>query len=45
LYAFHTGGANVLLSDGATRFLPSSTDIVSLCSLVTGNGGEVAPNY
>jgi prepilin-type N-terminal cleavage/methylation domain-containing protein/prepilin-type processing-associated H-X9-DG protein len=42
LYAFHAGGANVLLADGSVRLLPAALDITVLCALVTRAGGEVA---
>jgi prepilin-type N-terminal cleavage/methylation domain-containing protein/prepilin-type processing-associated H-X9-DG protein len=41
LYAFHTGGANVLLADGSVRLLSETTDIEALVALVTRAGGEV----
>lgn len=44
-YAFHPGGANVLLADGSVHFLSSATSITTLCALVTRSGGEVATNY
>jgi prepilin-type N-terminal cleavage/methylation domain-containing protein/prepilin-type processing-associated H-X9-DG protein len=44
-YAFHSGGANVLLADGSVRFLAANTDIRTLCALVTRAGGEVATDF
>lgn len=40
LYGFHSGGANVLLSDGAVRKLSEATDMNVLVALVTRAGGE-----
>ncbi len=40
LYAFHSGGANVLLADGSVRLLPETIDIRVLVSLITRAGGE-----
>jgi prepilin-type N-terminal cleavage/methylation domain-containing protein/prepilin-type processing-associated H-X9-DG protein len=41
IYAFHTGGANVLLGDGSVRFLSTSVSIRTVARLITRNGGEV----
>lgn len=43
-YSFHPGGMNVLLGDGAVRFVGDSTDIAVFASLLTRNKGvdEVA---
>ncbi|MER3414826.1 MAG: prepilin-type cleavage/methylation domain-containing protein [Gemmataceae bacterium] len=40
IYAFHTGGANILFCDGSVRFLSQTIDIDILASLVTRVGGE-----
>jgi prepilin-type N-terminal cleavage/methylation domain-containing protein/prepilin-type processing-associated H-X9-DG protein len=40
IYAFHTGGANILFGDGSVQFLPSSIPINVLGALVTRAGGE-----
>src|SRR5262249_8459696 len=45
LYSFHTRGANVLLADGSVRFVAASTDIRTLCALVTRAGGEVVGDF
>jgi prepilin-type N-terminal cleavage/methylation domain-containing protein/prepilin-type processing-associated H-X9-DG protein len=42
VYAFHAGGANVLMADGSVRLLPDSVAIQVLAALVSRNGGEVA---
>jgi prepilin-type processing-associated H-X9-DG protein len=41
LYAFHTGGANVLLCDGSVRFLSQSTPGATVYHMVTREKGEV----
>jgi prepilin-type N-terminal cleavage/methylation domain-containing protein/prepilin-type processing-associated H-X9-DG protein len=41
IYAFHTGGANVLRCDGGVQFLPGTVAPGVLAALVTRNGGEV----
>jgi prepilin-type N-terminal cleavage/methylation domain-containing protein/prepilin-type processing-associated H-X9-DG protein len=40
IYAFHPGGANVVLADGSVHFLKSSTSITVLRALVTIRGSE-----
>lgn len=37
-FAFHKGGANVLLGDGVVKFLSDGTDIGVIAALVTRNG-------
>jgi prepilin-type N-terminal cleavage/methylation domain-containing protein len=37
-FAFHKGGANTLLGDGAVRFINESVDIGVIAALVTRNG-------
>jgi prepilin-type N-terminal cleavage/methylation domain-containing protein/prepilin-type processing-associated H-X9-DG protein len=41
VYAFHTGGANILMCDGSVRFVSSSINIVVFGAMITANGGEV----
>jgi prepilin-type N-terminal cleavage/methylation domain-containing protein/prepilin-type processing-associated H-X9-DG protein len=43
IYAFHVGGANVLLADGSVHFLNQSTTMGTLVELTTRSGGEVLP--
>jgi prepilin-type N-terminal cleavage/methylation domain-containing protein/prepilin-type processing-associated H-X9-DG protein len=45
LYAFHTGGANILLADGSVRFIAASINHCTFAFLVTKGKGEVIPNY
>jgi prepilin-type N-terminal cleavage/methylation domain-containing protein/prepilin-type processing-associated H-X9-DG protein len=41
VYAFHTGGANILFCDGSVRFVRSGVNIVTFGALITANGHEV----
>jgi prepilin-type processing-associated H-X9-DG protein len=41
LYAFHSGGANVLLADGSVRFLSESVRNCTFAFMVTKAKGEV----
>jgi prepilin-type N-terminal cleavage/methylation domain-containing protein/prepilin-type processing-associated H-X9-DG protein len=41
LFSFHPGGTNAAFGDGSVHFLKSSTNIVTLRSLVTLKSGEV----
>ena len=43
IYAFHTGGANIVFGDGSVHFLSSSVDIRIVAALITRAGGEVVP--
>jgi prepilin-type N-terminal cleavage/methylation domain-containing protein len=45
LYSFHTGGAQVLLADGAVRFLSANIAANTLASLVTRAKGEVVGEF
>jgi prepilin-type processing-associated H-X9-DG protein/prepilin-type N-terminal cleavage/methylation domain-containing protein len=40
IYAFHTGGANVVFADGSVHFLRQNMSIATLAALVTRAGGE-----
>lgn len=40
MYAFHVGGANVLLCDGAVRFIGQSISVANFTGLITRNGSE-----
>lgn len=40
--SFHSGGVNVLLMDGSTRFVNDSIDLATWRALATRAGGEVA---
>jgi prepilin-type processing-associated H-X9-DG protein len=41
LSSYHPGGANVALCDGSVRFLKSTTNLQTIWSLGSRNGGEV----
>ncbi len=45
IYAFHDGGANVVLGDGSVRFLQGSINIGIVAALVSKAGGEVLPEF
>lgn len=45
LYAFHAGGAHVLLCDGSVRFLNARIDNFTLVALVSRQGGEVLSDF
>ncbi|MGB8852354.1 MAG: DUF1559 domain-containing protein [Pirellulales bacterium] len=40
IYAFHTGGANIAMCDGAVRFVSEDTSVQVLGQLATRAGGE-----
>ena len=42
-YAFHSGGANVLLADGSARFVQQAASATVVAALITRAGGEVIP--
>ena len=42
-YSFHTGGSNFLFGDGSVHFVPTSTEPDVFVTLLTCNGGDVAP--
>jgi prepilin-type N-terminal cleavage/methylation domain-containing protein/prepilin-type processing-associated H-X9-DG protein len=41
IYAFHSGGANVVFADGSVKFVKASININTLAALVTKAGGEI----
>jgi prepilin-type processing-associated H-X9-DG protein len=43
IYSFHSGGANILMSDGAVRFLKATATMNTVAMLLTPNDGLVAP--
>jgi prepilin-type processing-associated H-X9-DG protein len=43
VYSFHPGGANILMGDGAVRFLRDTTDLNTVAILLTPNDGVVLP--
>jgi len=40
IYAFHTGGANIAMADGAVRFVGETASVQILGQLATRAGGE-----
>ena len=44
VYAFHSGGANAVFSDGSVRFLAENMQLQVLFFLYTRNSGEVIPS-
>ncbi|TWT96322.1 DUF1559 family PulG-like putative transporter [Neorhodopirellula pilleata] len=45
IYAFHTGGAQILIADGAVRFVSESLDAATLVQLMTPRGREVLNEF
>ena len=45
LYAFHTGGAHVLMCDGTVRFLSQNISAQTLSALATRNTGDVVGEF
>jgi prepilin-type processing-associated H-X9-DG protein len=43
VYAFHSGGANVVFGDGSVHFLQESMPVYVLAALFTRDTGEVIP--
>jgi prepilin-type N-terminal cleavage/methylation domain-containing protein/prepilin-type processing-associated H-X9-DG protein len=41
VYSFHTGGANVAMSDGSVHFLSASITWPTFASMITYSGGEI----
>jgi prepilin-type N-terminal cleavage/methylation domain-containing protein/prepilin-type processing-associated H-X9-DG protein len=44
IYAFHPGGANILMTDGSVRFLSANTSLNMVVLLFVPNDGMVIPN-
>ncbi len=40
IYSFHSGGANILMADGSTRFVRANVDIRAMAAAVTRAGQE-----
>lgn len=45
IYSFHRGGANVVMADGAVRFLADNISIRTVGALITRVGGEVVDPF
>ncbi len=45
MYAFHTGGAHVLMCDGTVRFLSQNISAQTLSALATRNTGDVVGEF
>ena len=45
IYAFHAGGANILLGDGSVRLIGTGIDPLTLAALITRTGGDNPGNY
>ena len=41
IYAFHSGGANILMGDGSVRFLKATVHLDVVLQLLTRDRGEV----
>lgn len=44
IYAFHPGGAHVLMGDGSVRLLKSTITLAHLAALLSRQGGEILPD-
>jgi prepilin-type N-terminal cleavage/methylation domain-containing protein len=44
-YSFHSGGININLADGSTRFITEQIDLELYASLITKSGGEVITGF
>lgn len=45
IYAFHTGGAQMLLADGSVQFISQSVNAATLVALMTRDRGDIAGDY
>lgn len=45
IYSFHTGGAMILMGDGAVRFVSANVDGKTLAGLVSARGAEVIGEF
>jgi prepilin-type processing-associated H-X9-DG protein len=44
-YSFHTGGANMLFTDGHVQFLAETVSLTTMAALCSRAAGEVVSNY
>jgi prepilin-type N-terminal cleavage/methylation domain-containing protein/prepilin-type processing-associated H-X9-DG protein len=45
IFSFHPGGANILMGDGASRFVNENLAVAPLRAIITRSGGEVASDF
>jgi prepilin-type N-terminal cleavage/methylation domain-containing protein/prepilin-type processing-associated H-X9-DG protein len=45
VYAFHTGGTNVVLADGSVRFIREGVPAAVFAALVTASAGDIVGDY
>ncbi len=45
LYAFHVGGANMLMADGSVHFLSQTTNAATLVALMTRDRGDIPGDF
>ena len=45
MYAFHVGGAHVLMCDGSVRFLSANMSAVTLAAIATRNAGDIPGEF
>lgn len=45
VYAFHTGGTNVVMADGSVRFVSQSIAAATFAALVTRDAGDIVANF
>jgi prepilin-type N-terminal cleavage/methylation domain-containing protein/prepilin-type processing-associated H-X9-DG protein len=43
VYAFHTGGANIMFADGSVHFINANVNIVTFAAMISAQAGEVVP--